>query len=222
MTVQVPISGEQGPEMPRFRNLGGTPRNLGGPATKPRGTSATARTLSLVNGAGVLDESGRLRLLGSGMTGAAFAVVLVMLVLSSFTEATTTVLVSVGIPSAVAGAAIAVSLQLGAWRAEGGYERSIAVREWIADGQVPYGVPAELWIPLVQAQADREGAGWGKVVLGTLWIAMTWSMRDQHDALITTMLILLWAGMVLWAAVWVIPRARAARALLRRGVSTIG
>ncbi|MFK4483083.1 hypothetical protein ABH929_001835 [Curtobacterium sp. AB7] len=213
----MPIPSEWGHEMPRFRNLGAHPH----PHPHPR-TPGVAGTLSLVNGAGVLDESGRLRLLGSGVTGAAFAVVLVMLVLSSFTEATTTVLVSVGIPSAAAGAAIAVYLQLRAWRAEGGYERSIAVREWIADGQVPYGVPAELWIPLVQAQADREGAGWGKVVLGTLWIAMTWSMRDQHDALITTMLILLWAGMVLWAAVWVIPRARAARALLRRGVSTIG
>ncbi|MEG8036664.1 hypothetical protein QP157_15525 [Sphingomonas sp. LR61] len=158
-----------------------------------------------MNGAGVLDESGRLRLLGSGVTGAAFAVVLVMLVLSSWTEATTTVLVSVGIPSAAAGAAIAVYLQLRSWRAEGGYENSVLVRDWVAEGQIPVGVPADLWIPLVQAQADREGAGWGKVVLGTLWIAMTWSMRDQHDALITTMLILLWAGMVLWAAVWVIP-----------------
>ncbi len=173
-------------------------------------------------GVGVLDEAGRLRLLGAGVTGAAFAVVLVMLVLSSWSEATTTVLVSVGIPTAVAGAAIAVVLQRRAWRAEGGYERSIVVREWIADGQVPEAVPAEQWIPLVQAQADREGAGWGKVVLGVLWIAMTWSMRDQHGTLITTMLILLWSAMALWAAVWVIPRARAARALLRRGVTAIG
>ncbi|MBO9040428.1 hypothetical protein [Curtobacterium flaccumfaciens] len=173
-------------------------------------------------GVGVLDEAGRLRLLGAGVTGAAFAVVLVILVLSSWTEATTTVLVSVGIPTAAAGAAIAVVLQRRAWRAEGGYERSIVVREWIAEGQAPAGVPADQWIPLVQAQADREGAGWGKVVLGVLWIAMTWSMRDQHGTLITTMLILLWSAMALWAAVWVIPRARAARALLRRGVSTIG
>lgn len=175
-----------------------------------------------VNGVGVLDEAGRLRLLGAGVTGAAFAVVLVMLVLSSWTEATTAVLVSVGIPTAVLGATIAVVLQRRAWRAEGGYEQSITVRDWIADGQVPAHVPAAHWIPLVQAQADREGAGWGKVVLGVLWIAMTWSMRDQHDALITAMLILLWSGMVLWAALWVIPRARAARALLRRGVSTTG
>ena len=53
-------------------------------------------------GVGVLDEAGRLRLLGAGVTGAAFAVVLVMLVLSSWTEATTTVLVSAGVPTAVA------------------------------------------------------------------------------------------------------------------------
>ncbi|ROP58584.1 hypothetical protein [Curtobacterium sp. PhB115] len=175
-----------------------------------------------MNGVGVLDEAGRLRLLGSGVTGAAFAVVLVMLVLSSWTEATTTVLVSVGIPSAAVGAAIAVVLQRRAWRSEGGYGRSVVVREWIADGHVPNHVPAEQWIPLVQAQAQREEAGWGKLVMSTLWIAMTWSMRDQHPALITTMLILLWVGLGLWSAAWVIPRARAARALLRRGVSTPG
>lgn len=181
-----------------------------------------AGTLSLVNGVGVLDEAGRLRLLGAAVTGAAFAVVLAMLVLSSWTEATTRALVTVGIPAAAAGAAVAVVLQRRSWRGEGGYERSIAVREWIADGKVPAGVPADQWIPLVQAQADREGAGWGKVVLGVLWIAMTWSMHEEHGALITTMLILLWSAMALWAAVWVIPRARAARALLRRGVAPQG
>ncbi|MBF4615694.1 hypothetical protein [Curtobacterium sp. VKM Ac-1376] len=175
-----------------------------------------------MNGVGVLDEAGRLRLLGAAVTGAAFAVVLAMLVLSSWTEATTRALVTVGIPAAAAGAAVAVVLQRRSWRGEGGYERSIAVREWIADGKVPAGVPADQWIPLVQAQADREGAGWGKVVLGVLWIAMTWSMHEEHGALITTMLILLWSAMALWAAVWVIPRARAARALLRRGVAPQG
>jgi len=173
-----------------------------------------------MNGVGVVDEAGRLRLLGTGAAGAAFGVVLVVLVASSWTEATPGVLVAVGVPSAAAGAAIAVVLQLRSWRAEGGYAESIVVRDWIVDGKVPAGVPAERWIPLVQAQAEREAAGWGKIVLSTLWIAMTWSMRDQHGALITTMLILLWVGLGLWSACWVIPRAREARALLRRGVST--
>ena len=175
-----------------------------------------------MNGVGPLDEAGRLRLLGAGATGAAFAVVLATLVISSWTGSSTAVVVSIAIPAALAGIAIAVVLQFREWRAEGGYARSVVVRNWIVDGQVPAGVPATEWIPLVQAQADREGAGWGKVVLGVLWIAMTWSMRDQHGTLITTMLIVLWSAMALWAAVWVIPRARAARALLRRGVSTIG
>jgi hypothetical protein len=168
----------------------------------------------------VLDEAGRLRLLGSGATGAAFAVVLVVLVASSWTTATPTLLVSAGIPAAAVGAAIAVVLQLRSWRAEGGYDRSVVVREWVLEGRVPSDVPAEVWIPLVQAQAEREVAGWGKIVLSTIWIAMTWSMRDQHGALITTMLILLWTGLGLWSALWVIPRARAAKRLMRRGVAT--
>ncbi|WP_420367473.1 hypothetical protein [Curtobacterium sp. L1-20] len=175
-----------------------------------------------MNGVGVIDEAGRLRLLGTGAAGAAFGVVLVVLVASSWTPATPTVLVGVGIPSAAVGAAIAVVLQLRSWRAEGGYAESIVVRDWIVDGRVPPDVPAERWIPLVQAQAEREGAGWGKIVLSTLWIAMTWSIRDQHGTLVTTMLVLLWTGLGLWSACWVIPRARAARALLRRGVSTPG
>jgi hypothetical protein len=173
-----------------------------------------------VNGVGTLDEAGRLRLLGAGVTGAAFAVVLATLVISSWAGSSTAVVVSIAIPAAVAGIAIAVVLQLREWRAEGGYARSVVVRNWIVDGQVPAGVPATEWIPLVQAQAEREAAGWGKIVLSTLWIAMTWSMRDQHGALITTMLIALWIGLGLWSAAWVIPRARAAKALLRNGVAT--
>lgn len=173
-----------------------------------------------MNGVGTLDEAGRLRLLGAGVTGAAFAVVLVTLVVSSWAGSSTGVVIAIGIPAAVAGIVIAVALQFREWRAEGGYERSVVVRNWIVDGQVPPGVPATEWIPLVQAQAEREAAGWGKIVLSTLWIAMTWSMRDQHGPLITTMLIVLWVGLGLWSAAWVIPRARAAKALLRNGVST--
>lgn len=175
-----------------------------------------------MNGVGVLDEGGRLRLLGAGATGAAFAVVLVTLIVSSWATPTTTLVLSVGIPSAVVGVVVAVVLQLRSWRAEGGYERSVEVREWVLEGQVPVHVPADVWIPLVQAQAEREGAGWGKIVLSTLWTGMTWSMRDQHGPVITTMLILLWVGLGLWSALWVIPRARAAKRLVRRGVSTIG
>ncbi|SDR03755.1 hypothetical protein SAMN02800687_3416 [Curtobacterium sp. UNCCL20] len=173
-----------------------------------------------VNGVGVIDEAGRFRLLGNGAAGAAFGVVLVVLVASSWTGATTTVLVGIGVPGAAAGAAIGVVLQLRSWRAEGGYRQSVVVRDWIADGRVPEDVPAVQWIPLVQAQAEREAAGWGKIVLSVLWTGMTWSMRDQHPPLITTMLIMLWAGLGLWSGFWVIPRAREAKALMRRGVAT--
>ena len=173
-----------------------------------------------MTGVGVLDEAARLRLLGSGAAGAAFAVVLAVLVSSSWAATTTGTVVAAGIPAGAVGAAVAVVLQLRSWRAEGGYRRSVEVRDWIVDGQVPPDVPAEQWIPLMQAQADREGAGWGKIVLCTLWIGMTWSMRDEHGAVITTMLIGLWTALGLWSAAWVIPRARAARALLRRGVAT--
>jgi len=175
-----------------------------------------------VNGVGLIDEAGRLRLLGAGVTGAAFAAVLAVLLVTSWTGATTAVLVAVGVPAAAVGAAVAVVLQLRSWRAEGGYRRAVEVRDWIVAGQVPAGVPADRWIPAVQAQADREGGGWGKIVLCTLWAAMTWSMRDQHGPLVTTMLVLFWLLLGLWSAVWVVPRARAARALLRRGVSTPG
>ncbi len=178
-------------------------------------------TVDPVNGVGVLDEAGRLRLLGAGATGAAFAVVLVVLVASSWTEPTPALLVGLGIPSAAVGTTIAVVLQRRSWRAEGGYERSVVVRNWVLDGEVPSTVPAAEWIPLVQAQAEREVAGWGKIVLSTIWILMTWSMRDQHGPVITTMLILLWIGLGTWSALWVIPRARAAKRLLRRGVATL-
>ncbi|KQS09961.1 hypothetical protein ASG04_05070 [Curtobacterium sp. Leaf183] len=165
---------------------------------------------------GVIDEAGRLRLLGAAIAGAAFAVVLVMLVLSSWTTATTGVLVSVGIPAAVVGGAIGVALTLRSWRLEGGYERATVAQRWVSDGEVPVDVPATEWIPLVQAQAERQLAGWGKIVLSVFWIAMTWSMRAQHGMLITLLLTGLWVGLGLWSAVVVIPRARAAAAMLRR------
>jgi hypothetical protein len=81
-------------------------------------------------------------------------------------------------------------------------------------------VTADEWIPALQAQADREGAGWGKIVLCVLWTAMTLSMADQHGPLLTGMLVALWVGIGGWSALWVVPRARAARALLRRGVAS--
>lgn len=165
---------------------------------------------------GVIDEAGRLRLLGAAVAGAAFAVVLVMLVLSSWTTATTGVLVSVGIPTAVLGAAIGVGLTLRSWRLEGGYERATIAQRWVSDGEVPPDVPPTEWVPLIQAQAERQLAGWGKIVLSVFWIAMTWSMRAQHGTLITLLLTGLWAGLGLWSAVVVIPRARAAAAMLRR------
>ena len=168
----------------------------------------------------MVDEGGRLRLLGSAGAGAAFAVVLVVLVASSWTTATTGLLVGLGVPAGLVGAAVGVWTQLRSWRAAGGYERSIAVQRWVADGHVPAAVPAEEWVPALQAQADREGAGWGKVVLCVLWTAMTLSMADQHGSVLTALLVALWLGIGLWAVLWVIPRARAARALLRRGVST--
>jgi hypothetical protein len=175
-----------------------------------------------VNRVGLLDEAGRLRLLGTGIAGAAFAVVLAVLVVSSFTGASTTVLVTVGVPAAAVGAAIGVVVQLRSWRDEGGYRRSVEVRDWIVDGRVPSHVPAAEWIPAVQAQADHEAAGWGKIVLCTFWSVMTWSLRDQNGTVVTTMLLCFWAAYALWSAAWVIPRARAARALLRNGVATAG
>ncbi|WP_152998033.1 hypothetical protein [Curtobacterium luteum] len=174
-----------------------------------------------MQGIGMIDEAGRLRLIGAGAAGAAFGVVLVVLVLSSWTPATPTVLVVVGVPAGAAGAAIGLLTTMRSWRLDGGYERSVAAQRWVADGKVPADVPAEVWIPMLQAQADREGAGWGKVLLGVLWIAMSWSMRDQHGPLVTTMLIGLWVGLALWGGVVVVPRARAARALLRDRVAAL-
>ncbi|ROS77709.1 hypothetical protein EDF24_0468 [Curtobacterium sp. PhB130] len=165
---------------------------------------------------GVIDEAGRLRLLGNAVAGAAFAVVLTMLVLSSWTAATTNVLVSVGVPAAVLGAGIGVFLLLRSWRIDGGYERASAVQRWISDGRVPSDVPVQVWVPLLVAQAERQRAGWGKIVLAVFWTAMTWSMRDVHGTLITVLLSGLWVGLALWAAVVVIPRARVAAAILRR------
>jgi hypothetical protein len=173
-----------------------------------------------VDGVGVVDESGRLRLLGSAVAGAAFGVVLAVLVASSWLTTTTALLVGVGVPAGIAGAAIGVRTQLRAWRAAGGYERSAAVQRWVAEQRVPPGVTADEWVPALQAQADREGAGWGKIVLCVLWTAMTLSMADQHGPLLTGLLVALWVGIGAWSALWVVPRARAARALLRRGVAT--
>lgn len=168
----------------------------------------------------MVDESGRLRLLGSAGAGAAFGVVLAVLVASSWLTTTTALLVGVGVPAGVLGAAVGVWTQLRSWRAAGGYERSIAVARWVSEQRVPPGVTADEWVPALQAQADREGAGWGKIVLCVLWTAMTLSMADQHGPLLTALLVALWLGIGAWSALWVIPRARAARALLRRGVAT--
>ncbi|MEV7932374.1 hypothetical protein [Curtobacterium sp. NPDC089185] len=165
---------------------------------------------------GVVDEAGRLRLLGSAVAGAAFGVVLAVLVASSWATTTTGLVVGVGVPAAVLGGAVGVWTQLRSWRAAGGYEHAVAVQRWVAEGRVPLGVPAEEWVPALQAQADREGAGWGKVVLCVLWTAMTLSMADQHGPVLTTLLAALWIGMGTWSVAWVIPRARAARALLQR------
>jgi hypothetical protein len=169
---------------------------------------------------GAVDEAGRLRLLGAAVSGAAFALVFVMLVLSSWTAATTGVLVSVGVPAAAVGGTLGVVLLLRSWRIEGGYERASAVQRWISDGRVPIDVPATEWVPLLHGQADRQVAGWGKILTAVLWFAMSWSMRDQHGWVITLLLCGLWTGLGLWSAVVVIPRARAAAAILRRGVST--
>ncbi len=169
----------------------------------------------------MLDEAGRLRLLGAAVAGAAFGVVLGVLVASSWTEATTGLLVGVGVPAGLVGAAAGVWSQLRTWRIGGGYDRSVVVQDWITDGRVPDGVPAEVWVPLLQAQADREAAGWSKIVLCVLWTAMTWSALDQHGLLLTVLLVGLWVGIGAWSAFWVIPRARAARAVLRRGVTTV-
>jgi hypothetical protein len=189
------------------------------PSTPILGRARTG-TVVHVHGVGTLDEAGRLRLLGAAVTGAAFAVVLVVLVVSSWAGSTPAVVLTVGIPSALVGAGAGVVMQQRSWRAEGGYAQSVEVRDWIAANRVPADVPATTWIPLVQAQADREGAGWGKIVLCTLWTAMTWSMRDQHGTVLTLMLVTLWVALGTWSAVWVIPHARRARALLRQGVST--
>lgn len=175
-----------------------------------------------MDGIGILDEAGRLRLLGAGVAGAAFGAVLVVLVASSFTPATTGMLVVVGVPGAIAGAVVGVVTTLRAWRLGGGYERVVSVERWVADGRVPADVPAEVWVPLLQARADREGAGWTKVVLATFWIAIAWSMREQHGTVVTWVLIALWTGLGLWGGLVSVPRARAARAVLRRGVTTVG
>lgn len=168
----------------------------------------------------MLDESGRLRLLGSAVVGAVFAVVLVTLVLSSWTGATTGVLLGVAAPGGIVGAAIGVWLTIREWRLGGGYQQSVVAERWVADQRVPVSVPAEVWVPRVQAQADREGSGWGKVILGLLWFAMTWSSREQQGPVVTTMLLALWLALAAWGGFWVVPRARAARRLLRQGVST--
>jgi hypothetical protein len=173
----------------------------------------------MVRGIGVVDEAGRLRLLGAAIAGAAFALVFVMLVLSSFRTATAQVLVSVGLPAAVVGAAIAVWLLLRSWRTAGGYERVVMVERWVTERQVPAEVPAEVWVPRLQAQADLQTSGWGKIVLCVFWTAMTWSMRDQHGPVITLLLIGLWVGLALWSALWVIPRSRRARDMLHEGVT---
>lgn len=177
-------------------------------------------TVLSVQGIGIIDESGRLRLLGAGAAGAAFGVVLVVLLVSSFTPATTGTVVAVGIPGGVVGATAGVLLTLRSWRLDGGYDRVVTVQRWIDERRVPAGVPAEVWVPLLQAQADREGAGWTKVVLGVFWVAMTLSVRGQHGVVVTGMLVALWAGMGLWGGLVAVPRARAARAVLRRGVTT--
>lgn len=168
----------------------------------------------------MIDEAGRMRLLGSAVAGAAFAVVLVMLLVSSFATTTASLLVSVGLPAAVAGGAVALYVQLRSWRADGGYERVVLVERWITEREVPVGVPAEVWVPMLQAQAGRLEAGWGKVALCVFWIPMTWSLRDQHGMILTVLLIGLWVGLGGWSALWVIPRARVARGMLRQGVAT--
>lgn len=180
-----------------------------------------AGTVHGMRGVGLIDEAGRMRLVGSGVAGAAFAVVLVMLLVSPWAGATTGVLVAVAIPVGAAGAAIGAFLTVRSWRLGGGYERVVAVQRWVAEGEVPAGVPASVWIPLVQAEADKQVAGWGKIVLAVCWGAMTWSMRDQQPPVLTAILLALWAGLATWSAVWVIPRARAARDVLRRGVATL-
>ncbi|PZE87084.1 hypothetical protein [Curtobacterium sp. MCBD17_032] len=171
-----------------------------------------------MDGIGVVDEAGRFRLLGTAVAGAAFALVFTMLVVSSFRTTTPQVLVSVGLPAAVVGAVVAGWLQLRSWRAAGGYERVVMVERWVTDRHVPAGVPAEVWVPRLQALADQQTAGWGKIVLAVFWSAMTWSMRDQHGPVVTLLLLGLWAGLAMWSALWVIPRARVARSMLQQGV----
>ncbi|GAA3335190.1 hypothetical protein GCM10017712_28300 [Curtobacterium citreum] len=178
-------------------------------------------TVARVDGVGVVDEAGRLRLLGAAVAGAAFGGVLAVLLASSWTAATTGLLVGVGVPAGAVGAGIGVWSQLRNWRTSGGYEQSVRAQRWVADGAVPPGVPAETWVPLLQAQADREGAGWSKIVLCVLWSIMTWSAEPQHGPVLTVLLVGLWVGIGAWSALWVIPRARAARAVLRRGVTTV-
>ncbi|MFZ7088929.1 hypothetical protein [Curtobacterium sp. RRHDQ10] len=174
-----------------------------------------------MRGVGPIDERGRLALVGSGLLGAGlgFSVVLVFLVDAGGDPS---VLTSIGLAAALAGAAVGVVVRLWGWQTDGGYSTVAAVTRWLGDRHVPGDVPAAEWVPKLELEAQRRESAIARAI-GSAFIIGLQLFRlplghGTGHVVSLVLIIAIWGGSGVWQLLVVLPRARTAASMLANGV----
>ncbi|KQO61203.1 hypothetical protein ASF23_11950 [Curtobacterium sp. Leaf261] len=170
---------------------------------------------------GPIDERGRLALVGSGLLGAAFGFLMVVLLVTD-SAGSPSLITGIGVPAALVCAAVGVAIRLSTWRTDGGYPVVATVRQWLADRHVPDDVPAADWVPKLEREADRRSAAMSRIVLSAVMLGLQ-ALRLPFDGrpghVVYFVLVLgFWGGSAVWQLLVVLPRAKAAATMLAQGV----
>lgn len=174
-----------------------------------------------MRGVGPIDERGRLALVGSGLLGAAFGFLMVVLFVTD-ASGPPSLLSSIGVPAALVCAGAGVAIRLSAWRRDGGYPVVATVRRWLADRHVPGDVPAADWVPKLEREAERRSAAMSGIVLSAVLVGLQ-ALRLPFDGrsghVLPVVLVLgVWGGSIVWQLIVVLPRAKVAASMLAQGV----
>jgi hypothetical protein len=169
---------------------------------------------------GPVDGRGRLAVVGSAAAGAVTGGLAGWLGLGLFDLPLATEYAAVPVAGGLVAAAVFVWLLLLTWRRRGGYRHAAEVDAWLRARRVPPDVPSATWRPAVEAIAGRRTQAWSQVVLGGFWIL--WAAVRFHDdgPAVAVPMGLIWACSIAYHLGWVLPRVRAGRMILARGVST--
>lgn len=170
---------------------------------------------------GPVDGRGRLAVVGAAAAGALMGGLVGWFGLGLFDVPLTPSRSAVPVVTALVVAAVFVWLLLRTWRGRGGYRRARELDGWLRRRRVPSDVPAGQWQPAVERIAARSGQAWGKSLIAAAWVGFTIPTLIGGDGNPATLpLTLLWIASLAYHLGWVVPRARAARRILTRGVPT--